>query len=66
MYYLINVGGEISIKEVVTTKPDETYSFLKYQGFDLKGQFGRLDYAEIWKDFYNKKITRKELTEKLN
>lgn len=29
------------------------------------GCFGRSDFANIWRDFYNKKINNKELTKKL-
>ncbi len=33
---------------------------------DVAGQFGRYEYAEIWKDYYNKDISQKELRKRLN
>lgn len=45
---------------------DGTYYKLKnLLGLDLHGQFGRLDYAQIWTDFYNKLFDRKTLRIKL-
>jgi hypothetical protein len=34
-------------------------------GQAVYGCFGRLDYAEAWKDYYNKTITLKELNLRL-
>jgi len=66
MYYLINTNGNVEIKEVKEPTTDATYHNLKQQGFNVRGQFGRLDFAEIWKDFYNGKISREQLKYKLN
>jgi hypothetical protein len=65
LYYLIGEKGSVYIKEIENAT-DRTYQELKNQGFILHGVFGRLDYATIWKDFYNGKINREELKTKLN
>ena len=33
---------------------------------DVAGQFGRREYAETWKDYYNKEISQKELRRRLD
>ena len=60
-YFLIEKDEEVSIFE--TTK--ETHRTLREQGVKVVGVFGRKDYANIWCDFYNHKIDRKELRLKL-
>jgi hypothetical protein len=65
MFYIIKTNNVFTVKEVKEPTTDATYHDLKKEGFDVHGQFGRSDYAEIWKDFYNGVITRKELNEKL-
>jgi hypothetical protein len=37
----------------------------EFPKLDIQGQFGRLEYAIIWRKFYNKEITREELKIKL-
>ena len=61
MFYYLLKGNEVFVHK----------SSLKY--YDVKviygkavcGCFGRLDYAEAWKDYYNKTITLKELNLRL-
>lgn len=60
-YFLIEKDEEVLIFE--TTK--ETHRTLREQGVKVVGVFGRKDYANIWCDFYNHKIDRKELRLKL-
>ncbi len=60
-YFLIEKDEEVSIFE--TTK--ETHTTLEEQDVKVVGLFGRKDYANIWCDFYNHKIDRKELRLKL-
>lgn len=45
---------------------DASHRNLKENGFDVKGCFGRKDYAEIWCDFYNGKYNRNMLHKKLD
>jgi len=60
-YFLIEKDEEVLIFE--TTK--ETHTTLEEQDVKVVGLFGRKDYANIWCDFYNHKIDRKELRLKL-
>ena len=60
-YFLIEKDEEVSIFE--TTK--ETHRTLRKQDVKVVGLFGKEDYANIWCDFYNHKIDRKELRLKL-
>ena len=63
LYYLIQEES-VYIKEIENAT-DKTYHDLKNQGFNVIGVFGRSDYANMWKDYYNKKITNEELRNKL-
>ena len=63
LYYLIQEES-VYIKEIENAT-DKTYQDLKFKGFNVIGVFGRSDYANNWKDYYNKKITQKELRNKL-
>jgi hypothetical protein len=60
-YFLTEENEKVSIFE--TTK--ETHRTLEEQGIKVVGLFGRVDYANIWCDFYNGKIDRKQLRLKL-
>jgi hypothetical protein len=60
-YFIIEKDGKVLILE--TTK--ETHRSLKEKGVKVINLFGRKDYANIWCDFYNHKIHRKELRLKL-
>ena len=42
------------------------YKELKNQGFKILGIFGREDYANIWKDFYNGEINKDQLNKFLD
>ena len=67
MYYIVKKENEeeYSLLRIEDTT-DATYDSVKAMTVDIKGQFGRLDYAEIWCDFHNNKITREQLRSKLN
>lgn len=65
MYYLIKQDGVYKVHEVSEPTTDATYLELKKEGYDVQGQYGRKDYAEIWKDYYNGNINRKELRNRL-
>jgi len=60
MFYLLK-----GIKIVVHESNLEYREIKTIYGEAVWGCFGRLDYAEIWKDFYNKDITLEELNLKL-
>lgn len=61
MYFLYN---DISLAKesqvMIYASGEKTYSDLKREGFDLCGQFGRIDYANHWCDYKNGKISEKE------
>ena len=61
MYYLIK-SSKVEIHESNLSYKDAKMIYGDY----LCGCFGRLEYATIWKDFYNKDITSSNLKEKLN
>jgi len=67
MYYIVKL---IDKKEYIIINidktTDRTYYDLKLQVEDIKGQFGRKDYATIWTDYHNNKITNKQLRYRLN
>ena len=56
--------------QVHTENDIYTYSSMKAhfeaEGEKLHGCFGRIEFAEIWRDFYNGDITRKQLRKNLN
>ena len=60
-YFLIDCNNKVSILK--TTK--ETHRTLKEKGIKVVGLFGIDDYANIWCDFRNNKISREELKLKL-
>lgn len=60
-YFLIDRNNKVSILK--TTK--ETHRTLKEKGIKVLGLFGIDDYANIWCDFRNNKISREELKLKL-
>ncbi len=60
-YFLIEKNEEVSIFK--TTK--ESHKSFKEKDVKVVGVFGREDYANIWCDFYNRKISGKELRLKL-
>lgn len=58
MYYLIQKNGVYSIFEKPTPRNiDAEYSRIEKEtlqnGGTIHGQFGRLDYATKWRDYYN-------------
>ena len=58
MYYLIQKNGVYSILEKETVgnynrQYHEVEMALMGQGLTLHGQFGRLDYATRWMNYYN-------------
>ena len=61
MFYLLK-GNKVEVHE-----SNLVYREIKsIYGEAVCGCFGRLDYAEIWKDFYNGVINKEELNELLN
>jgi len=62
MYYYLLKGDSVKIYESTLSQ----YNAKTIYGEALVGCFGRLDYAEIWRDFYNGVINRKELRNKLD
>ena len=53
MYYLYK-----DIHHKISIYPSEmTYYELEKDGYELHGQFGRLDYAKHWKDYKNGEIS---------
>lgn len=60
-YYLIYEFSEVKIKESY-----KTHFELKRLGYDIRGRFGRLDYAEIWRNYYNGEITQAQFRKELN
>jgi len=65
MFYVVGERGKklIVIERFNTT--DATYHEVKKEFDRIEGQFGREEYANIWKDFYNGDISRRELHCKL-
>ena len=67
MYYIVKHKNRKDYSLVQVKEADDgTYREIKELTDDIKGQFGRLDYAEIWCDFHNDKITRDQLRIRLN
>jgi hypothetical protein len=65
MYYLVKEENDFMVIKVQGTN-DGTYHKLQRIYDTVCGQFGRYDYAIIWRDFYNGKITGDELRIKLD
>ena len=67
MYYIIKDDKKKPFKlKRVEDANDGTYHFMKMLHEDIKGQFGRQDYAQLWCDFENGLISRDDLNLKLN
>lgn len=64
MYYLYKDEQDNKFKILNWGEGRANYSILKLL-YDLHGEFGRRDYAQIWCDFYNKLFDRKTLRIKL-
>jgi len=71
MFYIVKRQNSVyflkEISDAIVT--DATYHYLtddKDLGYtDVKGQFGRKDYAQLWCDMYNNVITREMLHKEL-
>ncbi len=57
MFYIHKENGVHKVMEI--EKADD-HNNLRKQGYDIKGQFGRIEYAQHWADYYNGKITKQE------
>jgi hypothetical protein len=60
MYYIIEEKNQKHKVLEVEGANDGTYSELQQKGFEVRGQFGSIDYANHWRDYYNGKITKSE------
>lgn len=63
LYFVVKVNEGEKYK---VFKLDITHKEVKKIVFELKNAFGRLDYANHWKDFYNGSISRQEHRRWLN
>jgi len=54
-------NGEYKIHSTPVSNYYSVEAHLKGQGFIPHGCFGRIEYAEIWCDFYNKNISHTQL-----
>ena len=66
MYYIIEEENKKHKVIEVEKANDGTYNELQKKGLEVRGQFGRIDYANHWKDYYNGDITEKEHKQFLN
>ncbi len=68
LYYLCeDREGKYYVHSDKATLPYSTMkSLFEAEGEKLHGCFGKIEYAEIWRDFYNGDITRKQLRKYLN
>ena len=62
MFYYLLKGDSVKVHESNLSQYDARMIY----GESLVGCFGRLDYAEIWRDFHNGVINREELRNKLD
>ena len=60
-YFLIFWEGKY---EVVSRR--KSHNEMKNLGHDVRGMWGLLAYAEIWRDYYNKEFGQKTLHQKLD
>jgi len=60
MYYIIRQPQGLHYIKHIPNSDDGTYRQLEKDGFDIKGQFGREDYAKHWIDWYNGDMTYEE------
>ena len=61
MYYIVQEPeSKMHYIKNVENADDGTYRKLEKDGFNIKGQFGREDYAKHWVDWYNGDMTYKE------
>lgn len=66
MYYLIKSTKEDDFKIIeIEDTTDATYNQLRKENYKMRGQFGLLEYAEIWRDYNNGKLSRAQLNLKL-
>lgn len=62
MFYIIKKSKTSPFTLVeVKNATDATYRTVKDSTFDIKGQFGRRDYAEAWCKYRNGEITMEQL-----
>jgi len=67
MFYIVKypgsdeMGGLWEVDEFASTVPDTVWATYLSRGFQVNGCFGRKDYADCYADYYNGKISMKEL-----
>ena len=66
LYYIIEDENKSAYIKKIKGATDATYHELKNQCFKILGIFGREDYANIWKDFYNGEINKDQLNKFLD
>lgn len=65
MFYLIEKHGELEVVPFEGEATDGILHLLERAGIKVYGQFGRLEYAELWKHYYMGELSHEELRARL-
>jgi len=65
-YVLVKLENEVKVFPYKGSEIDQVYDLLENLNINICGIFGREEYAQAWKNFYNNNIDVKELNKLLD